>query len=174
MCSHRREWVVFVRPVDPNQGLEKVVFKLHEDYEPNTVTVTKPPYEVARSGWGEFEVGIEIHRTPSSEASAGPVILKHMLRFDGHGASRTLDLDAPQDTANATPVSQIATPMDIASEVTSTYAFSPPPSCTTASDPLLLHLRPLSLKPAPALGQAAAAAASRCRPKGDRSRRLRP
>lgn len=40
--------------------VKKVQFKLHESYTNQTRIVTKPPYEVTETGWGEFEIIIKI------------------------------------------------------------------------------------------------------------------
>lgn len=40
--------------------VKKVQFKLHESYANQTRIVTKPPYEVTETGWGEFEMIIKI------------------------------------------------------------------------------------------------------------------
>lgn len=41
--------------------VKKIHFKLHESYENPNRIVTKPPYEVSETGWGEFEVVIKIY-----------------------------------------------------------------------------------------------------------------
>ena len=40
--------------------VKKIQFKLHESYTNSNRVVTKPPYEVTETGWGEFEVVIKI------------------------------------------------------------------------------------------------------------------
>lgn len=41
--------------------VKKVHFKLHESYaNPNRI-VTKAPYELTETGWGEFEIVIKIY-----------------------------------------------------------------------------------------------------------------
>jgi len=42
-------------------------FKLHESYSDALRTVTKPPYEVTETGWGEFEIIIKIYFVDASE-----------------------------------------------------------------------------------------------------------
>jgi len=59
-------WTAFVRAVDgvrdgENQhGIKKVKFMLHQDFKPNTVTLTKPPFEITRDGVGVFDIRAEI------------------------------------------------------------------------------------------------------------------
>lgn len=58
--------------------VKKVHFKLHESYaNPNRI-VTKPPYEVTETGWGEFEVVIKIYFHDPTER---PVTLYHILKL---------------------------------------------------------------------------------------------
>ena len=38
----------------------QVTFKLHESYTTQTRVVTRPPYEVTETGWGEFEIAIKV------------------------------------------------------------------------------------------------------------------
>jgi YEATS domain-containing protein 4 len=41
--------------------VKKVHFKLHESYNNPNRIVTKPPYELTETGWGEFEIMIKIY-----------------------------------------------------------------------------------------------------------------
>ena len=53
--------------------VKKVQFKLHDSYPNATRVVSKPPYEVTETGWGEFEVVIKIYFEDPNErpVSAG-------------------------------------------------------------------------------------------------------
>lgn len=53
-------------------------FKLHESYSNPIRVITKPPYEVSETGWGEFEVVIKIFFVDSSEK---PLTMYHMLKL---------------------------------------------------------------------------------------------
>ena len=46
---------------EDDMGIEKVIFRLHKDYKPATVTVEAPPFEVARQGRSKFDVGMSIY-----------------------------------------------------------------------------------------------------------------
>lgn len=62
--GHTHQWTVYVKPYineDMQTYVKKVHFKLHESYESPNRIVTKPPYEVSETGWGEFEVVIKIY-----------------------------------------------------------------------------------------------------------------
>lgn len=64
--------------------VKKVHFKLHESYaNPNRV-VTKPPYELTETGWGEFEIVIKIH---FHDANEKPVTMYHILKLFQTGVS---------------------------------------------------------------------------------------
>jgi len=79
--GHTHAWRVYLRPFE-NEDLsvfvKKVQFKLHNSYAVPIRTVTKPPYEVKESGWGEFDVEIKIYINDSPEKS---VILYHPLKL---------------------------------------------------------------------------------------------
>lgn len=58
--------------------VKKVHFKLHESYvNPNRI-VTKPPFEITETGWGEFEVVIKIYFHDPTER---PVTCYHILKL---------------------------------------------------------------------------------------------
>uniref|UniRef100_T1JBJ9 YEATS domain-containing protein 4 n=1 Tax=Strigamia maritima TaxID=126957 RepID=T1JBJ9_STRMM len=79
--GHTHQWTVYVKPYkneDMSTYVKKVHFKLHESYtNPNRV-VTKPPYEVTETGWGEFEIVIKIYFHDPNER---PVTLYHILKL---------------------------------------------------------------------------------------------
>lgn len=62
--GHTHQWTVYVKPYnneDMSTYVKKIHFKLHESYENPNRIITKPPYEVSETGWGEFEVVIKIY-----------------------------------------------------------------------------------------------------------------
>ena len=79
--GHTHQWTVYVRPYhneDISSFVKKVHFKLHETYvNPNRI-VSKPPYEITETGWGEFEVVIEIYFNDSNER---PIVFYHVLKL---------------------------------------------------------------------------------------------
>lgn len=79
--GHTHDWTVYVKPYnneDISVFIKKVHFKLHESYaNPNRV-VSKPPYEVSESGWGEFEIQIKIYFNDITEK---PITLYHGLKL---------------------------------------------------------------------------------------------
>lgn len=79
--GHTHQWNVYVKPYyneDMSSYVKKVHFKLHESYaNPNRI-VTKPPYEVTETGWGEFEVVIKLYFHDPTER---PVTLYHILKL---------------------------------------------------------------------------------------------
>ncbi|CAH3037952.1 unnamed protein product [Porites lobata] len=79
--GHTHGWIVFLRPFkneDMSSYVKKVHFKLHESYANPLRVVTKPPYEVNESGWGEFEIQIKIFFMDPAER---PVTLYHLLKL---------------------------------------------------------------------------------------------
>lgn len=79
--GHTHQWTVYVKPYeneDMAMYVKKVHFKLHESYaNPNRI-LTKAPYEVTETGWGEFEVVIKIYFHDPIER---PVTLYHILKL---------------------------------------------------------------------------------------------
>lgn len=79
--GHTHQWKVYLKPYyneDMSAYVKKVHFKLHESYaNPNRI-ITKPPYEVTETGWGEFEVVIKIYFHDPTER---PVTLYHILKL---------------------------------------------------------------------------------------------
>lgn len=59
------KWLVYVQSKDPKINLEhfikKVRFYLHTSYRPNDIVdVRKAPFQIARRGWGEFPMRIQL------------------------------------------------------------------------------------------------------------------
>uniref|UniRef100_T1GFC6 YEATS domain-containing protein 4 n=1 Tax=Megaselia scalaris TaxID=36166 RepID=T1GFC6_MEGSC len=79
--GHTHQWSVYVKPYlneDMSAYVKKVHFKLHESYaNPNRI-VTKPPFEITETGWGEFEVVIKIYFHDPTER---PVTCYHILKL---------------------------------------------------------------------------------------------
>lgn len=80
--GHTHTWTIYVKPYnsieDMSAYVKKVQFKLHESYTESVRTVTKPPYEVTETGWGEFEIIIKIYFVDNAER---PVTLYHLLKL---------------------------------------------------------------------------------------------
>ena len=58
--TENKSWWYFL-PQDMSAYVKKVNFKLHDSYSNAARTVTKPPYELTETGWGEFEIVIKIY-----------------------------------------------------------------------------------------------------------------
>jgi len=71
--------------------VKKVNFKLHDSYANNNRTVTKPPYEVTETGWGEFEIQIKIYLADPVER---PVTIYHVLKLFQTGTGPSTDPSA--------------------------------------------------------------------------------
>nr|ACO11108.1 YEATS domain-containing protein 4 [Caligus rogercresseyi] len=80
--GHTHDWTVYVKPYnneDMSNYVKKIQFKLHDSYpNPNRI-VTKPPYEVSETGWGEFEVQIKIYF--NDHPTERSVTLYHVLKL---------------------------------------------------------------------------------------------
>jgi len=96
-----RVWTLFVRGADPHQqgnealyvgeGLQiaSVIFRIHPDFDPSEITVTAPPFEVTRTGWGTFEASLEI-----TYSNGAVQALVHMLEFEEELTFDVLPVDS--------------------------------------------------------------------------------
>ncbi|XP_003691941.1 YEATS domain-containing protein 4 isoform X1 [Apis florea] len=79
--GHTHQWTVYVKPYhneDMSTYVKKVHFKLHESYNNPNRIMTKPPYELTETGWGEFEIVIKIYFHDPNER---PVTIYHILKL---------------------------------------------------------------------------------------------
>ena len=81
-------WTVFIRsPEDNNLSsfVKKVIFKLHESFPTPNREVNSAPFELRETGWGEFDILVEIHF--NDNVHEPPLELLHSLRLglDIHG-----------------------------------------------------------------------------------------
>lgn len=79
------KWLVYVQTKDPTVPIEKYIrkvrFQLHHSYRPNDVVdVQSPPFHVARRGWGEFPIRVQLYF--HSEYNQKPVQLLHTVILD--------------------------------------------------------------------------------------------
>jgi len=64
------KWSVFVRHAEGRDlafAVSKVVFTLHPTVPHHVREVTAEPFEVCETGWGEFEIRIDIHVRHAAE-----------------------------------------------------------------------------------------------------------
>lgn len=79
--GHTHAWTCYLKPFkseDMSFFIKKVQFKLHESY-PNPLRIlSKPPYEIQETGWGEFEIIIKIFFQDPAEK---PITIYHLLKL---------------------------------------------------------------------------------------------
>lgn len=127
--GHTHQWTVYVKPYrneDMSAYVKKVHFKLHDSYSNPNRIVTKPPYEVTETGWGEFEIVIKIYFQDPTERA---VTIYHILKLFQHGQ--------PTDHN-----SLLQGKRTVVSELYDEIIFQDP---TQYIQPLLTSTRPLSL-----------------------------
>ncbi|XP_792019.1 YEATS domain-containing protein 4 [Strongylocentrotus purpuratus] len=79
--GHTHQWTIYVKPYkneDLSTYVKKIQFKLHESYANPLRVVSKPPYEVTETGWGEFEITVKIFFVDPNER---PVTVYHFLKL---------------------------------------------------------------------------------------------
>ena len=77
--SHK--WACYVRGVgdeDISVFIKKVVFQLHPSFNNPSRVFERPPYEVQETGWGEFEILIQIYFHDAREKK---VDIYHLLQL---------------------------------------------------------------------------------------------
>ncbi|XP_073814402.1 YEATS domain containing 2 homolog D12 [Musca autumnalis] len=79
------KWLVYVQMKNSSVPIEKYVkkirFHLHHSYRPNDVVdVFSPPYHVARRGWGEFPIRVQLFF--HDEYNQKPIQLLHTVVLD--------------------------------------------------------------------------------------------
>jgi len=75
------KWCVYVRGnnnEDISYFVKEVVFTLHATFENNVRTISKWPFELYASGWGEFDIKITIHLI---DQSIKPIEFIHFLKL---------------------------------------------------------------------------------------------
>ncbi|RKP08151.1 yeats family-domain-containing protein [Thamnocephalis sphaerospora] len=80
--DHTHRWTVQLRGVgddDLSGILHSVTFILHETYTNSRREIMQPPYEVTETGWGEFDIGIQVQFPP--ETGEKPLTFYHHLRL---------------------------------------------------------------------------------------------
>jgi len=128
--GHTHQWTVYVKPYrneDMSSYVKKVHFKLHDSYSNPNRVVTKPPYEVTETGWGEFEIVIKIFFADPVER---PATIFHVLKLFQHGQ--------PQDAAALMQEGKKV----VVSEFYDEIIFQDP---TQYMQPLLTSTRPITL-----------------------------
>nr|XP_029501201.1 YEATS domain-containing protein 4 [Oncorhynchus nerka] len=79
--GHTHQWSVYVKPYrneDMSAYVKKIQFKLHESYVNPLRVVTKPPYEITETGWGEFEIIIKMFFIDPNERPVSGAPLCHL------------------------------------------------------------------------------------------------
>jgi desulfoferrodoxin (superoxide reductase-like protein) len=67
-------WKVFV---ESDKNIKEVKFQLHETFNPNQIIVKNSPFEISRSGWGTFNILIDVKFHDGSEKN-----FEHFLTFN--------------------------------------------------------------------------------------------
>jgi YEATS domain-containing protein 4 len=75
------KWCAYVRGVNNeniSNFIKSVEFTLHDTFKPNKILLTKWPFEIYKTGWGEFDIKIKIELV---DETAKPIELIHPLKF---------------------------------------------------------------------------------------------
>eukprot|EP00003_Mantamonas_plastica_P014092 TRINITY_DN2447_c0_g1_i1.p1 TRINITY_DN2447_c0_g1~~TRINITY_DN2447_c0_g1_i1.p1 ORF type:complete len:414 (+),score=111.51 TRINITY_DN2447_c0_g1_i1:88-1242(+) len=70
--------------------IDTVTFTLHETFKNPVHVIEEPPFELSASGWGTFDVKVDITFTDSTRE---PLHLTHEISFEGSGASKIYSVD---------------------------------------------------------------------------------
>ncbi|EME26536.1 YEATS domain-containing protein 4 [Galdieria sulphuraria] len=78
---HSHRWTAYIRGPkneDLSYFIRYVEFHLHESFHPSKRVVTRPPFELTETGWGEFDLIIRLFFIDNLES---PIELVHPLRL---------------------------------------------------------------------------------------------
>ena len=77
--QHTHSWKLFFEILNDDllPLIDRVEFKLHESFQNPKRSFKHPPFEVAETGWGEFEILITIYFVNNTDK----ITLKHMLQL---------------------------------------------------------------------------------------------
>ncbi|KAI9140319.1 yeats family-domain-containing protein [Paraphysoderma sedebokerense] len=120
-------WTFFVRmDKEEEKYIERVVVKLHPTFSPSTVTLTRPPFQVRRLGWGYFTIRSEIYFQKSWRKD--PLLVYWTLDFNGDGNVEEIDVEFVEEA----PSPSVAAESVVSGEASSSSS-QPLPLTTTTS-----------------------------------------
>jgi YEATS domain-containing protein 4 len=96
--SHK--WACYVRGVgdeDISIFIKKVVFQLHPSFSNPCRTFERPPYEVHETGWGEFEILIQVYFHDAKEKK---IDIYHLLQLYPKTSATSLSTKKPVVSEN--------------------------------------------------------------------------
>ncbi|KNE57281.1 hypothetical protein AMAG_03013 [Allomyces macrogynus ATCC 38327] len=88
-------WTFYVHADPPHLDavlIDRVVVHLHPTFRPASVTLTAPPFELKRLGWGIFNIACEIYWKPSIQTPANPTVAEWLLDFTDDGSATHFDV----------------------------------------------------------------------------------
>ena len=91
-------WVAFVKSQDDDdlsKYVQSVKFHLHHSFENPMVVVSKYPFALQLSGWGEFTIKMELNLRPPFHGSV--IFLNHYLKFHPKDTSKKIYLTKKYD-----------------------------------------------------------------------------
>lgn len=91
--GHTHTWTVYLKPFkseDMSVYVKKIHFKLHDSYSQPMRILSKPPYTISESGWGEFEIMIKIFFHDPVEK---PVTFYHLLKLFNNNSDTVIMKD---------------------------------------------------------------------------------
>ncbi|KNE66016.1 hypothetical protein AMAG_10293 [Allomyces macrogynus ATCC 38327] len=141
-------WTFFVHADPPHLDavlIDRVVVHLHPTFRPASVTLTAPPFELKRLGWGIFNIAVEIYWKLSIQTPANPTVAEWLLDFTDDGSATHFDVpflipraDDDGDTASALALHPTPPhpPPSSAPDPTTTHADVPQEDLPTVPTPL--------------------------------------
>eukprot|EP00940_MAST-03C_sp_MAST-3C-sp2_P001435 g1435.t1 len=95
------DWTMYVR--GSNDFVDKVVFELHPTFSPPSVTVSSPPFEITRRGWGTFDVKVKVFTKDGRSH-----VYVHALNFSNDGKDSATTYDVKNIAAPSPPATVAA------------------------------------------------------------------
>ncbi|KAL7745960.1 hypothetical protein RI367_008549 [Sorochytrium milnesiophthora] len=113
-------WTFFVHMEDAEEEqrlIDRVVVNLHPTFDPRSVTLTQPPFEVRRLGWGYFLINVQIFwKAEFAAQTSNPSEYQWQLDFHGEGNFERHELTFTIPTSKETDDEPALVPLPVISE----------------------------------------------------------
>eukprot|EP01090_Pellita_catalonica_P022975 TRINITY_DN9148_c0_g1_i1.p2 TRINITY_DN9148_c0_g1~~TRINITY_DN9148_c0_g1_i1.p2 ORF type:complete len:117 (-),score=11.86 TRINITY_DN9148_c0_g1_i1:45-395(-) len=87
--ERKHEWTFFVQTKRPSDisMIKRVVVRIHPSFTPSVIKMRDPPFSLTKIGWGTFTIHGNVLFVDGTKFR-----YKHILSFEGYGASNELSL----------------------------------------------------------------------------------
>jgi len=94
------DWTFYLKSADGSSCdfIKKLEIALHETFLPSKVTLTYEPFEITKTGWGEFDINVTLYFYGKKQ----PILFKHHLNLSKNSkANVEIDLSMEIETLDS-------------------------------------------------------------------------